>query len=430
MSSPPDSLNDFEDSASNKKRGRAHSVEPTAIEVEHENNETEEILPDVSASKKTKRDEEDNNSASVSTIRRNMKEMTTKDKSPSDSQEEDENMGTKEDEQITEEKKIAEEKTAKPLTQFGAKSDEDDWGEFAEEEEEISTKDNKNNKDISEKPKYTFGASSGFGTKGWAAVHQTVPTSSKVNQPAFGGFSSFGFGGIKATTDKKTEDAPKAKEERPNTSAPASTPSFASFAKATVSPFAAAAAAASSGNKIVNTLTPSESTMNNETEKEVKSDDEEEEAHNFGKEAKVKVPGIKPTDVKTGEEDEDTIYQTKAKLLILDGSSGNWKERGVGTFRINVKEEENKSTPQTRLVMRADSVYRLILNLLLFQGMKVFIMQEKFVRFAGFEKDTKEDGTSETKLVNFALKLSNSAVAKEVCETINAHIPPTSSDKA
>lgn len=134
--------------------------------------------------------------------------------------------------------------------------------------------------------------------------------------------------------------------------------------------------------------------------------------------------------VKTGEEDEDTIYQTKAKLLILDGSSGNWKERGVGTFRINVKEEENKSTPQTRLVMRADSVYRLILNLLLFQGMKVFIMQEKFVRFAGFEKDTKEDGTSETKLVNFALKLSNSAVAKEVCETINAHIPPMSSDKA
>lgn len=107
--------------------------------------------------------------------------MTTKDKSPSDSQEEDENMVTKEDEQITEEKKIGEEKTAKPLTQFGAKSDEDDWSEFAEEEEEISTKDKKNDKDISEKPKYTFGASSGFGTKGWAAVHQTVPTPSKVS---------------------------------------------------------------------------------------------------------------------------------------------------------------------------------------------------------------------------------------------------------
>lgn len=109
-------------------------------------------------------------------------------------------------------------------------------------------------------------------------------------------------------------------------------------------------------------------------------------------------------------------------MLILDCPSGNWKERGVGTFRINVK-EENKSTPQTRLVMRTDSVYRLILNLLLFEGMKVFIMQEKFVRFAGFEKTTKEDGTSDTKLVNFALKLSNPSVAKEVYDTIMAHVP-------
>ncbi|KAI9246126.1 hypothetical protein BY458DRAFT_79676, partial [Sporodiniella umbellata] len=131
--------------------------------------------------------------------------------------------------------------------------------------------------------------------------------------------------------------------------------------------------------------------------------------------------------VKTGEEDENTIYQTKAKLLILDGNTGNWKERGVGSFRINTKEED-KSTPQTRLVMRADSVYRLILNLLLFPGMKVFIMQEKFVRFAGFEKSTKEDGTEETKLVNFALKLSNSSVAQDVFETISAHLPLSKDD--
>lgn len=55
--------------------------------------------------------------------------------------------------------------------------------------------------------------------------------------------------------------------------------------------------------------------------------------------------------------------------------------------------------------MRADSVYRLILNLLLFSEMKVFIMQERFVRFAGFESEQKEDGTSETKLVNYALKV-------------------------
>lgn len=111
----------------------------------------------------------------------------------------------------------------------------------------------------------------------------------------------------------------------------------------------------------------------------------------------------------------------------MDTATGNWKERGVGTFRINMKEEETKKVLQTRLVMRTDSVYRVILNLLLFEGMKVFIMQDKFVRFAGFETETKEDGTVETKLISFALKLSNPSIAHEVCDRIIEHIPRHSS---
>lgn len=107
----------------------------------------------------------------------------------------------------------------------------------------------------------------------------------------------------------------------------------------------------------------------------------------------------------------------------MDPNTNNWKERGVGTIRINMKEEENSSKLQTRLVMRADSVFRVILNLLLFEGMKVFIMQDKFVRFAGFETETKEDGTSETKLISYALKLSNSTIARELCNQIISCIP-------
>lgn len=110
--------------------------------------------------------------------------------------------------------------------------------------------------------------------------------------------------------------------------------------------------------------------------------------------------------MKTGEEDEETVYQHKAKLLVLDTKSNQWKERGSGTFRVNVK----AVTSQVRLVMRTDSVYRLILNLLLFPEIKVFLMQERFVRFAGFESETKEDGSQETKLVNYALKVMNDLV--------------------
>lgn len=109
--------------------------------------------------------------------------------------------------------------------------------------------------------------------------------------------------------------------------------------------------------------------------------------------------------VKTGEEDEKTLYQTKAKLYVMEQSTGNWKERGAGTMRINTKETAS-GTQQTRIVMRADTVFRVILNLPMFEGMKFLIMQDKFVRFAGFETVVKDNGKSETNLVNYALRVS------------------------
>jgi len=45
--------------------------------------------------------------------------------------------------------------------------------------------------------------------------------------------------------------------------------------------------------------------------------------------------------VHTGEEDEETIYQTRAKLYVMQ-SDGGWKERGVGTLRLNVRASDGK----------------------------------------------------------------------------------------
>jgi Ran-binding protein 3 len=96
----------------------------------------------------------------------------------------------------------------------------------------------------------------------------------------------------------------------------------------------------------------------------------------------------------------------------MDGNSDNWKERGTGNLRINTKKTNGHSA--TRLVMRADSVFRVILNVPLFAGMKIWIMQEKFVRFAAFETvepteggDKKDEAATSgsTKLVNYALKV-------------------------
>lgn len=107
--------------------------------------------------------------------------MSTTDNDPSDDRSIDTN-DSQGDEDLDVPKEEKQVKTAienKAIVQFGGKNDNDDWGEFAEEESPENNK--KEDSTTAEKPKYAFGASSGFGTKGWAATHQTIPTTTKVN---------------------------------------------------------------------------------------------------------------------------------------------------------------------------------------------------------------------------------------------------------
>ncbi|KAI8979249.1 hypothetical protein BDF20DRAFT_912873 [Mycotypha africana] len=481
MSSPTNSITDIDDSTLNKKRGRAQSVDPESTQSTDDvvtKNENP-LSTEVSAPKKTKLEDEN-----VNTIRKNMKDMSTQDKvlstesqstSASGSQIDEENddmihgQDTKDDEKqkndamiesqdvkqkdddgddILEEKRTTGEKVSDSHTdiidekkdvfsKFGGKNeDDDDWGEFAagsddEGDTETTSKDDNDKKDM-EKQKYTFGASSGFGTKNWASVSPAFPV--KTTKPTFGGFgTTTAFGGFKlnATSSSNTAD----RDTKNNGIDKPPVVSFGSFDKTTVSPLAALATAAKTTDALSSNSPSSLDSPDNEQKKKTgngtdgkasKYEEDSTQPHTFGESAKVKVPGIQETEVKTGEEDEDTIYQVKGKLFILQDSA--WKERGVGTFRINLREDEQSGKVQTRLVMRTESVFRVILNLLLFEGMKVFLMQEKFVRFAGFETEKKEDGTTETKLVSYALRLNNPAIAQETADYIRAHIPTSETD--
>ncbi|KAL5359844.1 hypothetical protein BJX96DRAFT_149240 [Aspergillus floccosus] len=74
--------------------------------------------------------------------------------------------------------------------------------------------------------------------------------------------------------------------------------------------------------------------------------------------------------IETGEEEEKTYFSCKAKLFQF--SDKEWKERGIGTFKVNVRivdGEENKKA--ARMIMRADGVLRVMLNTPLFKGMTV-----------------------------------------------------------
>lgn len=55
----------------------------------------------------------------------------------------------------------------------------------------------------------------------------------------------------------------------------------------------------------------------------------------------VSHPHPKLTTVHTGEEEEETVYQTRTKLYVMR-SDGGWRERGVGTVKINVRRSDQK----------------------------------------------------------------------------------------
>ena len=80
--------------------------------------------------------------------------------------------------------------------------------------------------------------------------------------------------------------------------------------------------------------------------------------------------------VETGEEGEDTVFTCRAKLYHFEPDTKEWKERGVGQFKINTAwapptEDSEHSTPKSRLIMRTDGVHRVVLNTPIFKGMKV-----------------------------------------------------------
>ncbi|KAF9292045.1 hypothetical protein BGZ68_000613 [Mortierella alpina] len=139
-------------------------------------------------------------------------------------------------------------------------------------------------------------------------------------------------------------------------------------------------------------------------ENDGENDPSEETEHNFGTGV---FSGADQIDVQTGEEEEMNIYQTKGKLFTDADKTHSWKERGKGTFKVNVSRRDTKLA---RLVMRTDGVLRLILNVAIFPDMNVVVTGEKYVRFIGIE-----DG----KPIPFLLKVKDASVAEDIVRSIN-----------
>ena len=126
-----------------------------------------------------------------------------------------------------------------------------------------------------------------------------------------------------------------------------------------------------------------------------------------------------------GEAGEATLLQFRAKLFALD--KAGWKERGVGTLKVNVPkscanydengqpvpgsfdasgledEDANPTAPQVaRLIMRQENTHRVILNTIIVRAMEFKPKPSASgaqITFTAFE------GEKEPKPINMLLKV-------------------------
>lgn len=166
----------------------------------------------------------------------------------------------------------------------------------------------------------------------------------------------------------------------PATSAPASATPFASFSftpngssgfgTSTASPFGnlsfGTASAVGSGNNttlfttaLIKDNTVQGKTLQQESQlnKSNSSDAEEEYVPTAQFVPVIALPDI--VEVVTGEENEDVLFEHRAKLLRWDKEANEWKERGLG----NMKLLRDRTDPnKVRLLMRREQVHKLCCN--------------------------------------------------------------------
>ncbi|KAL4880452.1 hypothetical protein BJY04DRAFT_228548 [Aspergillus karnatakaensis] len=232
--------------------------------------------------------------------------------------------------------------------------------------------------------------------------------------------SPFGsLGGSTPSVFKSSADSTPADTEKPAATgfAAASKPSgFASLGSG-FSGFSGGFGSASSGGGLTSFAAPSGAGLSGSTSSKAFGAEEEEEEDDDDKgdegESGLAEFAEDKTDerfyerqTETGEEEEKTYFSCKAKLFHFSG--GEWKERGNGTFKVNVKATDGvEDKKSARMLMRADGVLRVMLNTPLFKGMKVGDPTGKEPKSKYFNLASLENGRT----VPMLLRVSDSLLA-------------------
>ncbi|EKV14862.1 Nuclear protein export protein Yrb2, putative [Penicillium digitatum PHI26] len=115
--------------------------------------------------------------------------------------------------------------------------------------------------------------------------------------------------------------------------------------------------------------------------------------------------------VETGEENESTEFTAKAKLYYFDDKK--WKERGTGTFKVNLKTESN-GKKSGRIIMRADGALRVMLNSAVWHSMPFGDAKSSRPTTRDIYLASNEDG----KVVSLLLRLGNEKQSGELFDVL------------
>ncbi|KAI9892289.1 MAG: hypothetical protein M1814_001748 [Vezdaea aestivalis] len=123
---------------------------------------------------------------------------------------------------------------------------------------------------------------------------------------------------------------------------------------------------------------------------------------------------FKLQEVDTGEDGEETVFSCRAKLFVIDRETKGWKERGVGSLKVNAPGYTSifQEPSKPRIIMRSDGVMKVLLNAPLSKEMKpeVTSNQPNVVSMLIFE-----DG----KPLSVKLRINSSINAKLLCQHID-----------
>ena len=79
------------------------------------------------------------------------------------------------------------------------------------------------------------------------------------------------------------------------------------------------------------------------------------------------IPLPEQVEVQTGEEDEEVMFSSRAKLYRYDKDVSAWKERGIGTLKILYNSEKGRS----RILMRREAVHKICAKHFITDDMKL-----------------------------------------------------------